>query len=183
MPFRKSAKVTISNESKTDGFGLYWYVDWEKRSVPKDVPYFHAQYRQENPPKQGENYLLADIKGRGHYVGTVLSVRMSHPGWFGEGDDRFYVAILSQRFTELVRKIISMMLGRLGNSIVQTMAFRFGKAWLLEEELLLIDGMLRIQFSLTKVSKLQSSIKEIRSTKICLWLMRIRKDVRTCILL
>jgi len=91
MPFRKSAKVTITNESKTHSFGMYWYVDWEKRSVPKDVPYFHAQYRQKNPPKQGQDYLIADIEGRGHYVGTVLSVRMSHHGWFGEGDDRFYV--------------------------------------------------------------------------------------------
>ncbi|MEN8255762.1 MAG: DUF2961 domain-containing protein [Verrucomicrobiota bacterium] len=91
MPFRKSARITVTNESKTDGFGLYSYVDWEQRPVPEDAPYFHAQYRQENPPKQGEDYLIADIEGRGHYVGTVLSVRMSHPGWFGEGDDRFYV--------------------------------------------------------------------------------------------
>ena len=91
MPFRKSAKITITNESKTHDCGLYWYVDWERRDVPDDVPYFHAQYRQENPPKQGEDYLIADIEGRGHYVGTVLSVRMSLHGWFGEGDDRFYV--------------------------------------------------------------------------------------------
>lgn len=91
MPFRTSAKITITNESKTQNVGLYWYVDWEKRTVPADVPYFHAQYRQKKPPGQGEDYLIADIKGRGHYVGTVLSVRMSHPGWFGEGDDRFYV--------------------------------------------------------------------------------------------
>jgi len=91
MPFRKSARVTVTNESKSHDFLLYWYVDWEKRSVPDDVPYFHAQYRQENPVRRGQDYLLADIEGRGHYVGTVLSVRMSQPGWFGEGDDRFYV--------------------------------------------------------------------------------------------
>ncbi|MCP4313838.1 MAG: DUF2961 domain-containing protein [Bacteroidetes bacterium] len=91
MPFRKSARITVTNESERDTMGLYWYIDWEKRSVPNDVPYFHAQYRQENPPMQGEDYLIADIEGAGHYVGTVLSVRASQPGWFGEGDDRFYV--------------------------------------------------------------------------------------------
>ncbi len=91
MPFRESARVTITNESESDTTGLYWYVDWEKRLVPEDVPYFHARYRQENPPQQGKDYLIADIAGRGHYVGTVLSVRASQPGWFGEGDDRFYV--------------------------------------------------------------------------------------------
>jgi hypothetical protein len=91
MPFRKSAKVTITNESKDYSMGMYWYVDWEKREVPVDVPYFHAQYRQEYPIKPGHDYLIADIEGKGHYVGTVLSVYASQPGWFGEGDDRFYI--------------------------------------------------------------------------------------------
>jgi len=91
MPFRESAHITVTNESEKDTTGLYWYVDWEKREIPEDIPYFHAQYRQENPPQPGEDYLIADIEGKGHYVGTVLSVRASQPGWFGEGDDRFYV--------------------------------------------------------------------------------------------
>ncbi len=91
MPFRKAARITLSNESETESMGLYWSVEWEKRAIPEDVPYFYAQYRQENPVKSGSDYLIADIKGKGHYAGTVLSVRASHPGWFGEGDDRFYV--------------------------------------------------------------------------------------------
>ncbi|MEN8155755.1 MAG: glycoside hydrolase family 172 protein [Bacteroidota bacterium] len=91
MPFRKSARITVTNESVTDTMGLYWYVDWEQRAVPKDIPYFHARYLQENPVQPGKDYLIADIEGKGHYVGTVLSVRMSQPGWFGEGDDRFYI--------------------------------------------------------------------------------------------
>ena len=91
MPFRKSARITVTNESLKDSMGLYWYVDWEKRPVPDDMPFFHAQYRQENPVQTGKDYLIADIEGQGHYVGTVLSVRASQPGWFGEGDDRFYI--------------------------------------------------------------------------------------------
>lgn len=91
MPFRKSARVTVTNESEADSMGLYWYVEWEQRAVPGDVPYFHAQYRQENPVQPGHDYLIADLRGKGHYVGTVLSVRASQPGWFGEGDDRFYI--------------------------------------------------------------------------------------------
>ena len=39
----------------------------------------------------GRNYLLADIEGRGHYVGTVQSVYHSSPGWYGEGDDFFTI--------------------------------------------------------------------------------------------
>lgn len=39
----------------------------------------------------GRNYLIADLEGRGQYVGTVLSVYQSSPGWFGEGDDFFFI--------------------------------------------------------------------------------------------
>ena len=39
----------------------------------------------------GRDYLIADIEGRGRYVGTVMSVAMAQDGWFGEGDDFFYI--------------------------------------------------------------------------------------------
>ncbi len=92
MPFRKSAKVTLTNEDR--GFGavsFYFYVDWEKlNSVPEDTLYFHARYHQSFPATPGD-YVLLDTRGRGHYVGTVLSVHQIQHGWFGEGDDRFYI--------------------------------------------------------------------------------------------
>ena len=91
MPFRERAKVVISNdgEQRTDSF--YFYVDWQKHdTLPDDTVYFHAQYRQENPTSP-EDFLLLDTKGHGHYVGTVLSNHMCEQGWFGEGDDRFFV--------------------------------------------------------------------------------------------
>jgi len=91
MPFRKSAQITVTNDSDKPVFVLYWYIDWQQRPVGSQVPYFCAQYRQENPARKGRDYLIADIEGQGYYVGTVLSVRMSQPGWFGEGDDRFYI--------------------------------------------------------------------------------------------
>ena len=60
-------------------------------SLPADTAYFHAQYRQEFPAKLGQNYLLLDTEGRGQYVGTVLSVYTRTAGWFGEGDDFFFI--------------------------------------------------------------------------------------------
>jgi len=39
----------------------------------------------------GRNYLLADIVGSGHYVGTVQSVYSMSDGWYGEGDDFFFI--------------------------------------------------------------------------------------------
>jgi hypothetical protein len=92
MPFGKSCRITITNEG-TRRVGLYYHVDWEKvPSLPPDTAYFHARYRQALPaPADGKPWVFLDTKGRGFYVGTVLSVLQAEPGWFGEGDDMFYV--------------------------------------------------------------------------------------------
>lgn len=91
MPFRKSAKITVTNEGTKRVDAFYYYVDWRKLpSLPEETPYFHAQYRQEYPTSD-ENFQIADIEGRGHYVGTVINVRQRTGGWFGEGDDFFYI--------------------------------------------------------------------------------------------
>lgn len=92
MPFRKQARVTITNESDRRCDSFYYYIDWQKhKSLPDDTAYFHAMYRQEFPCVMGRNYLLADIQGRGHYVGTIQSVYHVSPGWYGEGDDFFFI--------------------------------------------------------------------------------------------
>lgn len=92
MPFRRSARIEIENQSDKPISLLYYNIDWiQKDSVPESTPYFHAQYRQEYPVKQGQDYVLLDTRGKGHYVGTVLAVRTRSPAWFGEGDEKIYI--------------------------------------------------------------------------------------------
>lgn len=93
MPFRKSCRITITNEGRRRVSNLYYHVDWEKQpSLPEHTPYFHARYRQALPtPADGKPYELLSVAGKGHYVGTVLSVIQAEAGWFGEGDDFFWV--------------------------------------------------------------------------------------------
>jgi hypothetical protein len=92
MPFRKSARITVTNESDLPCHCFYYYLDWQKHpTMADDVAYFHAMYRQEHPCVMGRNYLLADIEGRGHYVGTIQSVYHVSPSWYGEGDDFFFI--------------------------------------------------------------------------------------------
>ncbi|MCC6352917.1 MAG: DUF2961 domain-containing protein [Verrucomicrobiae bacterium] len=92
MPFRKRARITVTNDADKPCRSLYYYIDWQKHgSLPPDTAYFHAMYRQEHPAVMGQNYLLADIVGRGHYVGTIQSVYHSSGGWYGEGDDFFFI--------------------------------------------------------------------------------------------
>ncbi|MHC4640756.1 MAG: glycoside hydrolase family 172 protein [Planctomycetota bacterium] len=92
MPFRKHARIEIVNQSDKPISLLYYNIDWIKKdSIPKDTPYFYAQYRQEYPAANGEDYLILETEGKGHYVGTVLSVRTRSPSWFGEGDEKVYI--------------------------------------------------------------------------------------------
>ncbi|MCX8064696.1 MAG: DUF2961 domain-containing protein [Candidatus Hydrogenedentes bacterium] len=91
IPFQKHIKITVTNDSDIRVGSFYYYVDWIKMNeLPSDTPYFHARYRQEYPAKPG-NYLILETEGKGHYVGTVYSVMQMETGWFGEGDDFFYI--------------------------------------------------------------------------------------------
>jgi hypothetical protein len=92
MPFRKSARIEIVNQSDKPISLLYYNIDWLKvEKLPKSTPYFYAQYRQEYPVEHGKDYVVLETKGRGHYVGTVLAVRTRSPAWFGEGDEKIYI--------------------------------------------------------------------------------------------
>ena len=92
MPFRKSCRITVTNEGRRRVSNLYFHVDWKKvRSLPPDTAYFHARYRQALPASGPSPYEVLSVRGRGHYVGTVFSVVQAEAGWFGEGDDFFFV--------------------------------------------------------------------------------------------
>ncbi|HEV8118585.1 MAG TPA: DUF2961 domain-containing protein [Thermoanaerobaculia bacterium] len=93
MPFRKSCRITITNEGRRRVSNVYYHVDWEQvKELPANTAYFHARYRQELPaPADGKPYVFLDVKGRGFYAGTVLSVVQAEAGWFGEGDEHFFV--------------------------------------------------------------------------------------------
>jgi len=114
MPFQKHARITVTNEGahKTDSF--YFNIDYRaySKALPGDQLYFHAQYRQAAPAHgwtnqwrtngdplvegkknlEGEgNYVWMEARGRGHFVGVTMSVLENQDGWWGEGDDMFFV--------------------------------------------------------------------------------------------
>lgn len=92
MPFKQKARITIANESDKETASCYFQIDWVKYDEdPQHVMYFHARYHQEYPPELGKPYTVFKAKGRGHYVGTVLSSQNGIGHWFGEGDDFFYI--------------------------------------------------------------------------------------------
>jgi len=114
MPFRRSARVELINESK-EHHRQYFYVDYETydEPLPDDTGYLHAEFRRENPfggwgheisvntPQANivnkertawnNNYVILETKGRGHYLGCNLSVTNFQGTWWGEGDDMIWV--------------------------------------------------------------------------------------------
>jgi len=92
MPFRKRAKITMTNDAEKGDATCYFYIDWQKLDgFSPEMLYFHARYNQEWPVKPFSPYTVIEIEGDGQYVGTVMSVQSSVGGWFGESDDRFYI--------------------------------------------------------------------------------------------
>ena len=91
MPFHKSARITIENRSKVAIDALYYNLDIETHDrLPKDTLYFHAQFRRARPTERGKSYVLLDTKGRGQYVGSLLSMQALRGRSFSflEGDEQ-----------------------------------------------------------------------------------------------
>ena len=113
MPFRRSARITVSNEGEQEISAFYYNVDWEKHaSLPDEIGYFHAEYRQETPTRgwtddwkyNGDdkvderknqdaagNYVFVEAEGRGHLVGVFHSIIQNQGDWWGEGDEMIFI--------------------------------------------------------------------------------------------
>jgi Protein of unknown function (DUF2961) len=101
MPFRKSARITISNEGARAVDDFYSNIDYQLvPTLPEDALYFHAQYRQAVPnsamqstlnPHGESNYVLLETHGRGHFMGVTLGILQNSDRWMGEGDDMIFI--------------------------------------------------------------------------------------------
>ena len=102
MPFRKSARLTATNEGSKRVDDFYSNIDYKLvPSLPDDALYFHAQYRQAIPNTahtesdknlDGKyNYVYVETRGRGHLMGVTLGVLQNTDNWMGEGDDMIFV--------------------------------------------------------------------------------------------
>jgi hypothetical protein len=90
MPFHKKAKITLENLDDKD-MVLYYQVNYTLTDVPDDAAYFHAQFRRTRKLPAKTVYTLLDgVKGRGQYVGTYMAWESRSPGWWGEGEIKFY---------------------------------------------------------------------------------------------
>ena len=111
MPFANGARLEIENQSDETISRLYFYIDYvEMKKLPNDLGRFHAWYNHEltdalpegetewglvgphtNNVDGADNYLFADIKGEGQFVGINYYVHSPSPMWYGEGDDMIFI--------------------------------------------------------------------------------------------
>jgi hypothetical protein len=106
MPFAKGARLTLTNDGSQDVPNLYFHADYQQYHDTAAVAgkgRFHAQWRHqltravpesESAGKNVDgknNYVFMEAKGKGQYVGTTLNVFGRSTGWWGEGDDMFFI--------------------------------------------------------------------------------------------
>jgi hypothetical protein len=91
MPFRKGFRITMTNIDEKD-MVLYYQIDYTLTEIPEDMGYLHAQFRRVNPVPDKQDYTILDgVRGQGQYVGTYMTWGSNSPGWWGEGEIKFFI--------------------------------------------------------------------------------------------
>jgi D-arabinan exo alpha-(1,3)/(1,5)-arabinofuranosidase (non-reducing end) len=103
MPFQKHARIAVTNQGHDPVNAFYFNIDYRAYAHPlaTGTLYFHAQYRQCAPcaavVSDGKNldgrnnYVWMEASGAGQFAGVTMSVIENADGWWGEGDDMFFV--------------------------------------------------------------------------------------------
>ncbi len=92
MPFRKSARVTITSDHNQTVTGFFYQITYALQPVPDDAAYLHAQWRRALTTREcPEHTIIEGVEGHGHYVGTYLAWATSSDIWWGEGEIKFYI--------------------------------------------------------------------------------------------
>lgn len=91
MPFRKRAHLVLVNEGRGSEARVHYQIDYTEGQPAPGAGLFHAHYSQGYLTRTSDHYMVLHAVGKGKYVGTVLSVVLGENGWFGEGDEKFYV--------------------------------------------------------------------------------------------
>jgi hypothetical protein len=97
MPFRRSMRIVVRNESGRDMPSLYYDVDYTLGDPHgDDMLYFHAYFRRENPTALQKDYeFLPAVRGQGRYMGVFFGVAADQKKysftWWGEGEVKVFL--------------------------------------------------------------------------------------------
>jgi hypothetical protein len=95
MPFARRALIELVNDGRTDR-RLSFTANFGPLTRPiEELGRFHAKWHRDaflpEEPERKIDWTLLKTKGRGRFVGTMLHVWNPRGGWWGEGDEKFFV--------------------------------------------------------------------------------------------
>jgi hypothetical protein len=106
MPFSNGARITVTNDGEKDVPSFYYQIDYQTypdNKVTDKEGRFHAQWRHEItravPLSESKgvnldganNYVFMHAQGHGQFIGLILAIQGLSSGWWGEGDDMFFI--------------------------------------------------------------------------------------------
>jgi hypothetical protein len=95
MPFSKGAKIELVNDGG-QSFPLQFHITHAPLSRPiSQLGRFHAKWHRDaflnTIPERMIDWPMLRAEGRGRYCGVTLHVWNPRGGWWGEGDEKFFV--------------------------------------------------------------------------------------------
>jgi hypothetical protein len=94
MPFRKAARILLTNEGK-EKVKLYYDVDFLLETIPASALYFHAWWTRPSTGTLGADLeVLPVIHGKGRFIGMSVGLNTDssyEKSWWGEGEVKMYI--------------------------------------------------------------------------------------------
>jgi hypothetical protein len=96
MPFRKGAKVVLTNESTRNINEVFFDIDFIRtEKLDENALYFHAFWTRQKSSEPGKDFVfLPEIKGKGRFLGVNMGVAADPKygnTWWGEGEVKMYI--------------------------------------------------------------------------------------------
>ena len=96
MPYKKGAKITLSNEGTSRVDLLFFDIDFISLATPPaNILYFHACWHRASAGPLGTDFeLLPTVTGKGRFLGVNVGVNVDAAygqTWWGEGEVKMYI--------------------------------------------------------------------------------------------
>ncbi len=95
MPFSKSAEVSLRNDGTIPIKVEYKVVTRPSQEKPPSFARFHAKWHRDaflpTVPERKIDWPFLKADGTGRFVGVALHIWNPRGGWWGEGDEKFFV--------------------------------------------------------------------------------------------
>lgn len=96
MPFAKQAEIMVRNDSTVEREVELEVVHVPLKGDVGKLGRFHAKWHRDaflppDPERRAIDWTMIKTEGRGRFCGVMLHVWNPRGGWWGEGDEKFYI--------------------------------------------------------------------------------------------